>query len=163
MLRSGMSWTAIQGRPAAAARQSPSGPRRGAGKPAEGYCRRYGRQGPSDHGIRPAASLCLGAGRDNIDPAARYSCPPARRAVCPLSDSFRHGAFFAVTIAGVDSEGRRHCAYAETVIARLIPVAAYTNAFTHGIARAAGGTRIGITEADLRVHEIANRPSGGLG
>src|ERR1700722_18107661 len=36
-------------------------------------------------------------------------------------------------------------------------VAAYTNAFVHGIARAAGGTRIGITEPDLCVHEIANR------
>jgi hypothetical protein len=36
-------------------------------------------------------------------------------------------------------------------------VAAYANAFVHGIARAAGGARIRITEADLRVHEIANR------
>jgi hypothetical protein len=36
-------------------------------------------------------------------------------------------------------------------------VAAYTNAFMHGIAGAAGGARIRITEADLRVHEIANR------
>ena len=36
-------------------------------------------------------------------------------------------------------------------------VAAYANAFMHGIAGAAGGTRIGITESDLCVHEIANR------
>ena len=35
-------------------------------------------------------------------------------------------------------------------------VAAYTDAFVHGIARAAGGARIGITESDLCVHEIAN-------
>ena len=36
-------------------------------------------------------------------------------------------------------------------------VAAHTDAFVHGFACAAGGPRIGITEADLRVHEIANR------
>jgi hypothetical protein len=36
-------------------------------------------------------------------------------------------------------------------------VAAYTDAFVHGIAGAAGGTRIGITEPYLCVHEIANR------
>jgi hypothetical protein len=36
-------------------------------------------------------------------------------------------------------------------------VAAYTNAFMQGIAGAAGGARIRVTEADLRVHEIANR------
>ena len=36
-------------------------------------------------------------------------------------------------------------------------VAAYTNAFVHGIARAAGWTRIGITEPNLCVHEVANR------
>jgi hypothetical protein len=41
-------------------------------------------------------------------------------------------------------------------------VAAYTNAFVHGIARAAGWTRIGITEPDLCVHEsqIAARAGG---
>ena len=36
-------------------------------------------------------------------------------------------------------------------------VAAYTHAFMHGIAGAAGGARIRITEPDRRVHEIANR------
>jgi hypothetical protein len=35
-------------------------------------------------------------------------------------------------------------------------VAAYANAFVHGIASAPGGARIRITEADLCVHEIAN-------
>jgi hypothetical protein len=35
-------------------------------------------------------------------------------------------------------------------------VAAHANAFVHGVARAAGGPRIRITEPDLRVHEIAN-------
>jgi hypothetical protein len=39
--------------------------------------------------------------------SARYSCPPARRAVCPVSDPSDTGLFFAVTIAGVDSGGCR--------------------------------------------------------
>lgn len=36
-------------------------------------------------------------------------------------------------------------------------VAAYTNAFVHGIGGAAGGACIRITESDFSMHEIANR------
>jgi hypothetical protein len=41
--------------------------------------------------------------------------------------------------------------------ARCAKSRAYANAFVHGIARAAGGARIGITKPYLCVHEIANR------
>ena len=45
----------------------------------------------------------------------------------------------------------------QSVDGEMREVAAYTNAFVRGIARAAGWTRIGITEPDLYVHEVANR------
>jgi len=58
-------------------------------------------------------------------------------------------------IAGAIPRGNVH-APAERY-GEMREVAAYTNAFMQGIAGAAGGARIRITEADLRVHEIANR------
>src|SRR5580698_8876656 len=58
-------------------------------------------------------------------------------------------------IAGAIPRGNVH-APAESYGERR-EVAAYTNPFMHGIAGATGGARIRIAEADLRVHEIANR------
>ena len=58
-------------------------------------------------------------------------------------------------IAGAIPRGNVH-APAESY-GEMREVAAYTNPFMHGIAGATGGARIRIAEADLRVHEIANR------
>jgi hypothetical protein len=58
-------------------------------------------------------------------------------------------------IAGAIARGNIHATTERDGEVR--EVSAYTNAFVHGIACAAGGTRIGITEPDLSVHEIANR------
>ena len=58
-------------------------------------------------------------------------------------------------IAGAIARGNVHAAAERD--GEMGEVAADADAFVHGIAGAAGWTRIGIAEADLRVNEIADR------